>query len=114
MRNLNTSSAGRMITRLSLAVTLLSLSPSTLPAQPAATDQDVRALRGEVSELKSRVAELEAKLAAVLSAARPTNNKLIANAIEPQPSSAIPLIAAVPPAAATEQFTLKKVADRLV
>jgi hypothetical protein len=107
MRNLTASSASCMITRVSLAVTLLSLSPSTLPAQTTATDQDIRALREEVSELKSRLAELETKLAALPPAARPAGDKLMANAIEPQPSPAALFTAAVPPATATEQVASK-------
>jgi hypothetical protein len=107
MTNLSTSYAGRMITRLSLAVTLLSFSPPRLPAQAAATDQDIRALREEASELKRRLAELEAKLAAFPPAGRPEGDKLTVKAIEPQRSSAVPVVAAVPPATATEQAASK-------
>src|ERR1700730_17649484 len=107
MRNLSTSCACRMIMFISLAVTLLFFSPSRLRAQAAATDQDIRALREEASELKRRLAELEAKLAAFPPAVRPEGDKLTVNAIEPQPSSAVPSIAAVPLAAANGQVDSK-------
>jgi Sec-independent protein translocase protein TatA len=97
MKNLSTFCPGRMSTGLSLAVTLLFFSPSRLPAQAAATDQDIHALREEASELKRRLAELEAKLAALPPAARSAGDKLTANSIEPQPSSAARLTAAVHP-----------------
>src|ERR1700730_407761 len=102
MRNLSTSCVGRMIVCLLPAVALLFFSPSSLPAQAAATDQDIRALREEASELRRRLAELEAKLAAFPPATRSEGDKLPVNAIEPQPSSAVPVVAAVTPASATE------------
>jgi hypothetical protein len=107
MKNLSTFCPGRMSTGLSLAVTLLFFSPIRLPAQAAATDQDIQALREEASELKRRLAELEAKLAALPPAARSAGDKLTANSIEPQPSSAARLTAAVPPPAANEQVASK-------
>jgi hypothetical protein len=96
-----------MIMCISLAIALLFFSPFRLPAQAAAKEQDIRALREEATELKRRLAELEANLAAFPPTARSEGDKLAVNANEPQPASAVAVVAAVPPATATEQAASK-------